>query len=514
MVKFPVKFHVTILRHLLIILLLLTLGCQHQSEKQEAPALKPVARFTIIDGEATDNKTGLTWQRCSVGKYWEGKSQRCLGYIKLMTYEEAQQQENSEWRVPTSDELLALRDETRRSQIQVPFIDIRTFSDIDPGNWCYWSSTPGRNNVAGAWIVNFNDRGYSAYGDKDRNLAGAVRLVRRSISRPDLAHIVPAGRSSPAIGIDKANARFVIHGEEVYDTITDLIWQRCSVGRRWVVEESRCIGSVNVMTFRLAQRQGFASWRVPTQDELATLLDEERIRRRKEPTINLIVFDLDVEYWSYWSSNLAPDLGSPGVKFGRSVTFKRGGITANMLVENLAVRLVRSRVQTEDAWAISSFSPPTSNASILSSADAGISNLRYSIRGNEVGDKLTNLTWQRCSVGRRWTDKKRGCIGVIKFFTFDDVQRQGHDIWRVPSKEELSTLIDQERKAQHKASTIDSVAFPDLDVDKWWYWSATPNKDTAWSVFFGQGADPDFDGVYGFNTRSSLQPLRLVRSGL
>ena len=107
---------------------------------------------------------------------------------------------------------------------------------------------------------------------------------------------------------------------------------------------------------------------------------------------------------------------------------------------------------------------------------------RYVIRGGEVFDKKTELTWQRCSVGQRWSGEN-GCVGIVKTFTFDDAQKQGGGAWRVPSKDELATLIKKQDGME-----IDTQAFPDMDERNAWYWSSTVSDSSgAWDIDFRIG---------------------------
>lgn len=127
---------------------------------------------------------------------------------------------------------------------------------------------------------------------------------------------------------------------------------------------------------------------------------------------------------------------------------------------------------------------------------------RYLIRGGEVYDSRTKLTWARCSVGQEW--KNEHCVGTINNFTFSSAQKQASGGWRVPTKDELVTLIDSDRK---NFPTIDMVAFPDMDASHPWYWSSTPNGSSiAWYVDFSDGYTSGF--VDGVNTLA----IRLVRS--
>ena len=128
-------------------------------------------------------------------------------------------------------------------------------------------------------------------------------------------------------------------------------------------------------------------------------------------------------------------------------------------------------------------------------------NPRYVIRGGEVYDKKTDLTWQRCSVGQYWVEGT-GCVGIVKEFTFDDAQRNDRAGWRVSSKDELVTLHMPKTSIE-----IDEVAFPDMDPRYTWYWTSTPNGATfGWAVHFNSGS-VDYYG------RSYTYAVRLVRGG-
>lgn len=129
-------------------------------------------------------------------------------------------------------------------------------------------------------------------------------------------------------------------------------------------------------------------------------------------------------------------------------------------------------------------------------------NSRYVIKGGEVYDTETDLTWQRCSVGLRLVEG-RGCAGTAKKqLTFDEAQQQANGTWRVPNKDELASLIDKS-----KSPTIDREAFPDMYEGRL-YWSSTSDgASDGWLVDFSIG-------VVGYgSTRTGTLSVRLVRSG-
>jgi Protein of unknown function (DUF1566) len=132
---------------------------------------------------------------------------------------------------------------------------------------------------------------------------------------------------------------------------------------------------------------------------------------------------------------------------------------------------------------------------------------RYVIQGDTVYDKKSDLTWARCSVGQRWKEGA-GCVGVVKEYTFDQAQSQGSGEWRVPSKDELVTLIDHGKADAKQKPSIDKEAFPDMDVTKLAYWSSTlEGASTGWNVYFAG------DHVSYYGPRSNTGAVRLVRGG-
>jgi hypothetical protein len=132
------------------------------------------------------------------------------------------------------------------------------------------------------------------------------------------------------------------------------------------------------------------------------------------------------------------------------------------------------------------------------------SSARYVIGNGEVYDKESNLTWQRCSVGQNWKDGT-GCVGVIKEVTWDEAMGQANGSWRVPSKDELTSLVSP----SCKNPAIDDTAFPNMATDKLWYWTSTPiGVSHAWIVYFNDGAAYD-----GYRGHAATYSVRLVRSG-
>ena len=138
--------------------------------------------------------------------------------------------------------------------------------------------------------------------------------------------------------------------------------------------------------------------------------------------------------------------------------------------------------------------------------DSSKANLRYIIKGGEVYDKISDLTWQRCSVGQQWQEGV-GCAGAVKTFAFNEALRQGVGEWHVPTKAELRTLIDVTRVDSHQKPVIDVIAFPAMGEGQLAYWTDMPFDTHGWYVRFSDGFVS-----YG-DYRSFYAAVRLVRKG-
>ena len=126
-------------------------------------------------------------------------------------------------------------------------------------------------------------------------------------------------------------SRYTIHDGEVYDQLTHLTWQRCSVGQRWMGALG-CVGVIRQMTWNQAMAQATGNWRLPTADELRSLIASNC----SHPAINEEVFpDMELYKLWYWSST---DTGS-SVWY---VAFGSGSVHNADRTDLNAVRLVRS----------------------------------------------------------------------------------------------------------------------------------------------------------------------------
>jgi Protein of unknown function (DUF1566) len=142
--------------------------------------------------EVKDLRTGLIWQRCSVGQYWDGAT--CAGDAKIFSFDEAPRLARNGWRLPAIRELASLiycssgrmrfqedpKDggsmigSTCGGEYSSPTINSGAFPNN--GTYIFWSGSPNVSNSRDAWVVSFNF-GFASEGFSRRDFF-RVRLVR------------------------------------------------------------------------------------------------------------------------------------------------------------------------------------------------------------------------------------------------------------------------------------------------------------------------------------------------
>ncbi len=121
--------------------------------------------------------------------------------------------------------------------------------------------------------------------------------------------------------------------------------------------------------------------------------------------------------------------------------------------------------------------------------------------GKEVTDNNTGLVWRRCSEGQTWNGTT--CTGSARQYTYEQAlaRAQTQTGWRLPSKEELSSIVDSSRN--HLA--IDTAAFPGTVAGA--YWTSSPYTGNAGSAL---GVGLYFNDIDG-DARGVAVYVRLVR---
>ena len=135
------------------------------------------------------------------------------------------------------------------------------------------------------------------------------------------------------------------------------------------------------------------------------------------------------------------------------------------------------------ALLLSTVLPITRPANASCASETASLKARYEIMEGSVLDRRTGLTWNRCSVGQRWTSDN-GCVGVIIQMNWTAAMSLNSPDWRVPTSEELRSLV----VPGCSNPAIDEALFPDMELTKLWYWTSTTEGLAAFYVAFGSGS--------------------------
>ncbi len=133
-----------------------------------------------------------------------------------------------------------------------------------------------------------------------------------------------------------AEGRYTVSadGQEVTDTQTKLVWQRCAVGMKW--DGKTCAGKATKMSLAQAKKAQDASnpaWHAPSKEELSSLVNKSQ----KKPRIDHAAFPATPSgvFWAMRpeaNDNLNAWL----------VDFRSGRVFGNVRKASYFVRLVRT----------------------------------------------------------------------------------------------------------------------------------------------------------------------------
>jgi len=158
----------------LMVLVLLGVGVFHGAAMSQE-------RFTVAPNkmEVIDNKTGLIWQRCTVGQWFSdggmSGNASCDGAPSWMTLKGAftyATNQGNGWRVPNVQELSGLMDREHYSQ---PAQDFVYFPNVPFAK--FHTSTPSVDNPLLVWMVDA-EFGAVLLSGRTESDGGYLRLVR------------------------------------------------------------------------------------------------------------------------------------------------------------------------------------------------------------------------------------------------------------------------------------------------------------------------------------------------
>lgn len=155
------------------------------------------------------------------------------------------------------------------------------------------------------------------------------------------------------------------------------------------------------------------------------------------------------------------------------------------------------------------FSPLTHSQDCRDNRELSTPTRAFSLHDNgTVTHHQTGLMWLRCPLNQRWDNRNQQCTGSsipydweLAMETASEHSFAGHKDWRLPSKEELLSIV--ETTCSHPAINLE--VFPGTASSHFWTSSTSEYfDDHAWRVFFNHGVVHD-------ESRRELSRVRLVR---
>ena len=245
---------------------------------------------------------------------------------------------------------------------------------------------------------------------------------------------------------------FTASGEIVTDNITELVWQR-NIPSSY----SGCTGNSGALCLHNEAKNycenltigGFDDWRLPTPNELATIIDFGK----NSPAADEKFSNPTGSRINFWTSaeSLYSTAGDPRIWL---VNFTTGAVEEG---DNHAkyVRCVRG-----DELEGPSFS-------ILNEGEAE----------EIVFDSVHNLHWTKNPAAAvNWRLALSYCVNL---------EYNGETGWRLPTVNELATILDYSRKAP--ASEFPTLQTPNLWTSTTYYSGNPEGYNTAWIVYTAKG---------------------------
>lgn len=271
-----------------------------------------------------DRVTGLTWQKLPAQN---------LAYAALAGYVTTVNSSTlcgyTDWRLPTADEVLGLMDASQTTGNPLNADALGVSGAVMTGK--FWTGEE-RSTIGSvdAWHVDASNGGAVSYSAK--TTAFNVRLVRGG---------------SNYLACDNGDARFTDLGDAtVQDSVTGLMWKKCPEGfsdQACAVGPALNFSAANQVVDRLNAVNaaptgiglGYSDWRVPTRNELASLVKRSC---STNPAIVSTVFPGTAPL-NLVTATLDADALAARVW---SVNFAEGSLGQTLLTGPLNLRLVRA----------------------------------------------------------------------------------------------------------------------------------------------------------------------------
>ena len=270
-----------------------------------------------------------------------------------------------------------------------------------------------------------------------------------------------SGLPNPASYTDLGNGA-------VRDNVTCLVWEKAPATTQgyWQDNSDHC-ASLTTSSFA-----GYTDWRLPTRVEMASLVDFAKTGDAIDPT-----FPKEPSGYYRTGSDWYETITGQNTSGFSWIYGMSSGLTSNAYAKTTGqayVRCVRGNGSGEGQGV---FAAPPPN--------------QYTVGSGEVTDNYTGLVWQQADSAAPsgatvvpWTGAADYCSAL---------GLNGHT-WRVPSINELGTLVDE----AHVAPAIIKATFPNTKYGAYsnnWYWASTKYGTSAygWAINFD-------DGFTGYNS--------------
>ena len=471
--------------------------CVHGSEME-----KGVFTSQTINGDVivTDSTTGLIWQKEYDHEFWD----RALKYCEELDYAG-----RNDWRLPNKNELASLLNYDTTGTPASDFPDM-------PETW-FWSSSVGAGNLDRPWYVYFKN-GQVAYTNSQ---SFSVRCVTggKEIKTVNPCDPNPCGSFSNSTGVCMAGS------EALYSC-------ECASGYYWWNTEVGCVAAKPPSTGRIctgetkcyaldanlelepcpAEGEDFygqdAQYAALGICQAQSLTVDETVPEQKIIVDNNTglkwqqVFDESVFSWED-ALDHCENLNYGGFSSGWRVPSPNEYLSLGTAInttnfQNLTLGsgyLWTSKNKGQDnAW---NFKPSDGTLGYTSRA---FTYPVICVHGSEipkgvftsvtvngtvvVKDIITGLMWQKESdFTGNWKDSLKYC---------EDLDHAGYTDWRLPNKNELSSLLNHERLMSPYSD------FPDMSrYGETQFWSSTTTGSKAWYVSLYSG-----NLIYEIKTRS------------
>lgn len=248
----------------------------------------------------------------------------------------------------------------------------------------------------------------------------------------------------------------------VIDNNTGLMWQQTISTSRtyiWANAQTHCSG----LTYA-----GRSGWRLPTPQEILTIVDNSK-------------------YATALDKTLFPNMPKSGTDY--LWTSKAQGTTSNAIAFNPYRGSTYYVSKTAEHYVMCVYGEELPEGSFSISQTESAEKV--------VVDSTTGLMWQKnyASGTYNWQAALKYC---------EDLNYAGYDDWRLPNKNELTSLLDLD-KTEAPYST-----FPDMPKNRFWSSSTRVDSkfESAWVVMFAEGY---VSGVSKANADNNTYSVRCVR---